>query len=111
MSRSLALEWGRHGIRVNNVAPGPIAGTPALAMLPPEMLQSVEAKIAKSIPLGRMGLKRDCAEACLYLCLAPYVTGQTVDVDGGESLWGGPPVMEADRVAEEARPAELRKRA
>lgn len=82
LTRSMAMEWGRHGIRVNNVAPGtvntPRSGRPA---------DDPNDPLAKGITLGRRGTPTDIADACVYLLsdLASYVTGQTLDVDGGPS--------------------------
>jgi NAD(P)-dependent dehydrogenase (short-subunit alcohol dehydrogenase family) len=80
-SRTMALEWGRRGIRVNAVAPGtvktPRAGQGDLA-----------DEAARSIPLGRRGDPDDIAHAAVFLLsdLASYVTGQTLTVDGGSSV-------------------------
>ncbi|MEO0495500.1 MAG: SDR family oxidoreductase [Actinomycetota bacterium] len=82
LTRSMAMEWGRHGIRVNNVAPGtvntPRSGRPA---------DDPNDPLAAGITLGRRGTPTDIADACVYLLsdLAGYVTGQTLDVDGGPS--------------------------
>jgi 3-oxoacyl-[acyl-carrier protein] reductase len=82
-SRTMALEWGPYGIRVNLVAPGtvktPRAGTDDLS------------EAAKGIPLRRRGEPRDIADAALFLLSdhAAYVTGHTLVVDGGASI-GGP---------------------
>lgn len=82
LTRSMAMEWGRHGIRVNNVAPGtvntPRSGRP---------VDDPDDPLAKGITLGRRGTPTDIANACVYLLsdLAGYVTGQTLDVDGGPS--------------------------
>ena len=82
LTRSMAMEWGRRGIRVNNVAPGtvntPRSGRP---------VDDPDDPLAKGITLGRRGTPTDIANACVYLLsdLAAYVTGQTLDVDGGPS--------------------------
>jgi 3-oxoacyl-[acyl-carrier protein] reductase len=79
--RTMALEWGRHGIRVNAVAPGtvktPRAGQTDLA-----------DEATRSIPLGRRGDPADIANAAVFLLsdLATYITGQTLTVDGGSSV-------------------------
>jgi 3-oxoacyl-[acyl-carrier protein] reductase len=80
-AKSLALEYGRHGIRVNVVSPG-VARTPATAgALSPEQ----DAAMAEKIPLGRPGTPEDIADAVLFFAspLARYVTGQVLAVDGG----------------------------
>jgi NAD(P)-dependent dehydrogenase (short-subunit alcohol dehydrogenase family) len=76
-TRSLAIEYAKHGIRVNAVAPGVIK-TP---MHPVE----THAQLAKLHPLGRMGEIPDVVGAILYLESAPFVTGETIHVDGGQS--------------------------
>jgi NAD(P)-dependent dehydrogenase (short-subunit alcohol dehydrogenase family) len=82
-SRTMALEWGARGIRVNLVAPGTIKT--------PRAGQSELADVAAAtIPLGRRGDPSDIANAALFLLsdLAAYITGQTIAVDGGSSLGG-----------------------
>lgn len=82
LTRSMAMEWGRHGIRINNVAPGTV-NTPRSGR------SSTETKdpLAAAITLGRRGTPTDIADACVFLLsdLAGYITGQTLDVDGGPS--------------------------
>lgn len=81
LAKSLALEYGRHGIRVNVVSPG-VARTPATAgALTPDQ----DAAMAEKIPLGRPGAPEDIANAVLFFAspLASYVTGQVLAVDGG----------------------------
>jgi NAD(P)-dependent dehydrogenase (short-subunit alcohol dehydrogenase family) len=82
-SRTMALEWGARGIRVNLVAPGTIKT--------PRAGQSDLSEIAAAtIPLARRGDPVDIANAALFLLsdLAAYITGQTIAVDGGSSLGG-----------------------
>lgn len=82
--RSAALELACHGVRVNGVEPGMIA-TPAMANLGD---QTLNARIASAVPLGRLGEPRDIADAMLFLAsdAARYITGQTVIIDGGATL-------------------------
>jgi 2,4-dienoyl-CoA reductase [(3E)-enoyl-CoA-producing], peroxisomal len=84
LTRTLAVEWGRHGIRVNGIAPGPIEGTEGVRRLTNE--KSRDGAV-KQCPLGRMGTVDDIANASLYLAsdAASYVNGVTLVVDGG--LW------------------------
>lgn len=82
-TKSLALELGPEGIRINCIAPE-TTDTPQVAldvMIPPEN----RAHLDKWIPLGRFGTPADCAGAALYLAspLAAWVTGTTIHVDGG----------------------------
>src|SRR5712692_9345733 len=84
LTRTLAVEWGPYGIRVNGIAPGPIEGTEGVKRLTND--QSRESAL-KNCPLGRMGTTDDIAHAALYLVsdAASYVNGVTLVVDGG--LW------------------------
>jgi peroxisomal 2,4-dienoyl-CoA reductase len=87
ITRNLSVEWGRFGIRVNGIAPGPIEDTEGMKRLvPPE----VKDKIAKKIPIGRFGKIADVENAALFLCsdAASYINGVTLVVDGGHWLLG-----------------------
>ena len=87
ITRNLSVEWGRHGIRVNGIAPGPIEDTEGMKRLLPEALKE---KITKKIPLGRFGRIADIENAALFLCsdAASYINGVTLVVDGGQWLLG-----------------------
>lgn len=84
LTRVLAVEWGPHGIRVNGIAPGPIAGTEGVRRL---LVGEAKARTVNTTPLRRLGAIDDVSQAALYLCsdLASFVTGVTLVVDGG--LW------------------------
>jgi NAD(P)-dependent dehydrogenase (short-subunit alcohol dehydrogenase family) len=75
-TRSLAIEYAKRGIRVNAVAPG-IIKTPMHA---PE----THAALGALHPVGHMGEMSDIAQAVIYLENAPFVTGETLHVDGGQ---------------------------
>ncbi|MBA2321122.1 MAG: SDR family oxidoreductase, partial [Deltaproteobacteria bacterium] len=83
--RNLAVEWGPAGIRVNAVAPGPIAGTEGVSRLAPADL---EGKLTARIPLGRFGAIEEIANAVLFLAspASSYTTGAVLVVDGGQWL-------------------------
>ena len=87
ITRNLSAEWGRHGIRVNGIAPGPIEDTEGMKRLLPEALK---ASITKKIPLGRFGKIADIENAALFLCSdgASFINGVTLVVDGGNWLLG-----------------------
>jgi NAD(P)-dependent dehydrogenase (short-subunit alcohol dehydrogenase family) len=93
LTRDLALEWARSGVRVNAVAPGPIAGTEGMARLAPG---DAEAMMRKRVPLARYGTIEEVCEAVLYLVspAAAFVTGTTLLIDGGTSLLGAAPFLE-----------------
>ncbi len=80
--KTAALEWGKHGVRVNCVAPGR-----TLTAINRHLLQKPEeyAEALKRIPLGRFGQPADIANAFAFLAsdAASYVTGHTLVVDGG----------------------------
>ena len=84
LTRVLACEWGPYGIRVNGIAPGPIAGTEGVARLTTEKSREHSMQLC---PLGRLGTTEDVANAALFLCsdAASFVNGVTLVVDGG--LW------------------------
>ena len=87
LTRNLAVEWGRYGIRVNGIAPGPIEDTEGMKRLVPE---PVKEKLRKNIPLGRFGRISDIEKAALFLCsdAASFINGATLVVDGGQWLLG-----------------------
>jgi 2,4-dienoyl-CoA reductase [(3E)-enoyl-CoA-producing], peroxisomal len=111
LTRSLALEWGSDRIRVNGIAPGPIANTPGMSKLAPGVDSSqINNMIKEGIPLGRLGESYEIGWAAVYLCTATYVTGHTLVVDGGEWLYKTPKVPKG-MVAELSRKAEAPSRA
>ena len=79
MTKSLARELGRSGIRVNAVAPG-VTRTDMVAALPAEIVERISAPI----PLGRIGEPEEVANVFLFLAsdLSSYVTGTVISVDG-----------------------------
>jgi peroxisomal 2,4-dienoyl-CoA reductase len=85
LTRNLAVEWGRHGIRVNAIAPGPIGDTEGMKRLVPE---PIKEKLRQRIPLGRFGEIADIEKAALFLCsdAASYINGTVLVVDGGHWL-------------------------
>jgi NAD(P)-dependent dehydrogenase (short-subunit alcohol dehydrogenase family) len=87
MMRNLALEWGRYGIRVNSIAPGPIEGTEGMRRLAsPAALE----QIRQAVPLGRLGTVDDIGQLAVFLAspIASYITGTLVVADGGQNLPG-----------------------
>jgi NAD(P)-dependent dehydrogenase (short-subunit alcohol dehydrogenase family) len=80
LTRALAVEWAPLGIRVNAIAPGPLA-TAMTIPLPPEQ----EARKLAPIPMGRRGVPEEMIGAVVFLAspAAAYVTGQVLPIDGG----------------------------
>ncbi len=89
LTRTLAVEWGRDGIRVNAVAPGLVENTEGARRLA-ESIGIVDAYRAQ-VPLGRLVTIDDVASTVLFLVsdAASQITGVEITVDGGESLGGG----------------------
>ncbi|MBU4611483.1 SDR family oxidoreductase [Achromobacter sp. GG226] len=92
MTRSLAVHYAPHGIRVNAVLPG-VIDTPLIYQQIAGQFQDVEAMRAKrnaASPMQRMGTAWDVAKAALFLASddAAYITGVCLPVDGGKACWG-----------------------
>ena len=85
LTRNLAVEWGRYGIRVNGIAPGPIEDTEGMRRLVPEPFKE---QLRKIVPLGRLGRIADIEQAALFLCsdAASFINGTILVVDGGQWL-------------------------
>lgn len=85
LTKSLAVEWASKGIRLNCIAPGIIQSS-GLDNYPPELV----ADVARTIPMKRLGTMEEVAALTLFLAspAAAYMTGDTIYLDGGASLWG-----------------------
>jgi NAD(P)-dependent dehydrogenase (short-subunit alcohol dehydrogenase family) len=88
MTQTLAVEWARHKIRVNAIAPGPVHTEGASKRLFPDPM--IEEGIRRTIPLRRFATLEEVANAAVYLLsdYASYVTGETLVIDGGQWLGG-----------------------
>ena len=89
MTRSLAFEWAEYNIRLNAIAPGPFPTEGAWTRLLPS--KKYEKAYLKKIPFHRYGKHEELANLATFLMsdLSPYLTGESVTIDGGESLSGG----------------------
>jgi NAD(P)-dependent dehydrogenase (short-subunit alcohol dehydrogenase family) len=93
--RTLAIEWGPEGVRVNSIIPGPIEDTEGMERLAPT--PEAKRKATEGTPLRRYGQKREIGDAALFLSssMAAYVTGVNLPVDGGAVLMGSSRLGEA----------------
>jgi NAD(P)-dependent dehydrogenase (short-subunit alcohol dehydrogenase family) len=89
MTKSLAVEWARHGIRLNAIAPGPFPTKGAWERLNPAMVSRGES--GGGNPMGRTGKMSELANLAIFLMAdgCEYLTGQTVAIDGGLHLATG----------------------
>ncbi|MDY0013807.1 MAG: glucose 1-dehydrogenase [Rhodocyclaceae bacterium] len=86
LTKTVALEYAKSGIRANAICPGPIrtAGLEDYFIRDPQ----AEAKLSAGMPMGRVGMPAEIAETALWLCSdgASFITGQSILVDGGKSV-------------------------
>lgn len=90
MTMSLAVEWGRYGIRLNATAPGPFPTESAWEKLSPIPDAKSSATSADTIPMGRFGEMAELHNLIVFLLSdgCRYLTGQTIAIDGGQHLAG-----------------------
>ena len=89
LTRSLAVEWGSLGIRVNGIAPGPIDGTEGVARL---AVGDLRQRLEKDIPIGRFGTVEEIGELAVFLAsdASALIDGATIVADGGAWMTQSP---------------------
>jgi len=89
MTRSLAVEWAKYGMRFNAIAPGPFPTKGAWDRLLPGNLKE-QFDLAKKVPLKRLGAHQELANLAAYLVsdFSAYINGEVITIDGGEWLKG-----------------------
>jgi len=88
MTKSLAVEWGRYGIRLNAIAPGTIPTEGMYARLRPGD-NDPTAKAAAANPLGRVGNAEDIGNLAAFLLAPSWINGETIALDGGSWMMNG----------------------
>ena len=88
MTQSLAVEWGRHGIRLNAIAPGPFPTEGAWARLNPK--GDSDERYRDRNPMGRVGRMSELANMASFLMSeeVEYINGEVVAIDGGMGIMG-----------------------
>ena len=100
MTKSLAAEWGKYGIKINGIAPGPFPTKGAWERLNPD---NNDESMMDTVPLGRVGEMIELQNLATFLMAdgCDYLTGQTIGIDGAQYLTGGGTFSQLDKLTDE----------
>ena len=100
MTKSLAAEWGKYGIKINGIAPGPFPTKGAWERLNPD---NNDESMMDTVPLGRVGEMIELQNLATLLMAdgCDYLTGQTIGIDGAQYLTGGGTFSQLDKLTDE----------
>ena len=100
MTKSLAAEWGKYGIKINGIAPGPFPTKGAWERLNPD---NNDEGMMNTVPMGRVGDMLELQNLATFLMSdgCDYLTGQTIGIDGAQYLTGGGTFSQLDKLSDD----------